>query len=425
MFNKLALLVSVALSLLVIAAPLPESGVAVPIRKRACRLTDANGVFDHDKAVRATVLLKNKHRQNLINLRNNRGLDAFSKGARILPIARLPRLVNTRLQRRQSEPLTDQNGDTEWTGTISIGTPGTEFLIDFDTGSSDLWVPSAACSSSICEPKHKYDPTASSTSQLQNGTFTIQYGDKSTVSGPMYTDAVNVAGVQVTGQYLSPVTNLSSTFGSDPIDGLLGLAFPAISNMKQSPFFNTAIAQGSVSKPSFGFKLAKNDSELYLGGANCKLYTGAIESHSLSSTTGYWQIGNASISVGGQTPVSQFETIIDSGTTVIYGPADGVQQLYASVPGATLFDSSNGFYSFPCDSVPSVSFNWGGQDWPITSDNFNMGETTKGSGQCVGAIAAQDLGLGSNVWLLGDSFMKNVYSVFDFGSNSVGFATLA
>ena len=36
-----------------------------------------------------------------------------------------------------------------------------------------------------------------------------------------------------------------------------------------------------------------------------------------------------------------------------------------------------------------------------------------------------DLGLGSNVWLLGDSFMKNVYTAFSFDKNSVGFAKLA
>lgn len=51
--------------------------------------------------------------------------------------------------------------------------------------------------------------------------------------------------------------------------------------------------------------------------------------------------------------------------------------------------------------------------------------TSSGSGQCVGALAGQDLGLGNNVWLLGDSYMKNVYSAFSFDKSSVGFATLA
>lgn len=53
-----------------------------------------------------------------------------------------------------------------------------------------------------------------------------------------------------------------------------------------------------------------------------------------------------------------------------------------------------------------------------------MGKTASGSSQCVGTLAGQDLGLGSNVWLLGDSFMKNVYTAFSFQNNAIGFATL-
>ena len=57
--------------------------------------------------------------------------------------------------------------------------------------------------------------------------------------------------------------------------------------------------------------------------------------------------------------------------------------------------------------------------------SFNLGETSSGSGKCVGALAGQDLGLGDDVWLLGDSFMKNVYTAFSFDKNAVGFAELS
>ena len=56
--------------------------------------------------------------------------------------------------------------------------------------------------------------------------------------------------------------------------------------------------------------------------------------------------------------------------------------------------------------------------------SFSQGETDEGSGQCMGLIAGQDLGFGKDVWLLGDGFMKNVYTAFSLDTKSVGFAPL-
>lgn len=47
-----------------------------------------------------------------------------------------------------------------------------------------------------------------------------------------------------------------------------------------------------------------------------------------------------------------------------------VKTFYSKVPGAKIFDSENGLYSFPCSSVPVVSFSWGGAKWPITAAKF-------------------------------------------------------
>jgi cathepsin D len=46
--------------------------------------------------------------------------------------------------------------------------------------------------------------------------------------------------------------------------------------------------------------------------------------------------------VGSSTAVSGFETIIDSGTTIMYGPPAAVKEVYAKVAGSAVFDSTNG-----------------------------------------------------------------------------------
>ena len=119
-----------------------------------------------------------KYRQNLINLEANLGAEKFKE--------LYPNVDTSRFQKRAGVQLTDQSNDLEWTGTITIGSPAQSFQVDFDTGSSDLWVPAASCTS--CVGHHLYDPTASTTSASQAGNFTIAYGDGSNASGPIFTD---------------------------------------------------------------------------------------------------------------------------------------------------------------------------------------------------------------------------------------------
>ncbi|KAH9930624.1 aspartic peptidase domain-containing protein [Fomitopsis serialis] len=411
MFCKASLL-TVALALLASATPVTrETGIRIPIQKRSA-LTKADGTVDRDAVIRET------HRRNLITIDRKMGLENYAEGAYIPPVAHVPASVQRRLEARQSEALTDQEGGEQWTGTISIGTPAQEFVIDFDTGSSDLWVASSSCSG--CDASNYYTASDSSTSQEQSGTFDIEYGDGSEASGPIYTDDVSVAGVAVTSQTLSAVTSESGNLVGDVADGLMGMAFPALSQLEADPYFWTAISQGVVSSGEFGFYLAGSDSELYLGGSDSNLYSGDLEFHDVSSDSGFWQISGASIIINGETVASGFATIIDSGTTLMYGPTSAVGSLYENVSGSVSL--GDGTYAFPCSDFPTVEVTWGGNTYDI-SNTFNLGETS--NGECQAALGGEDLGLGNNVWLFGDTVMQNLYTVFSVDQNAVGFAPLA
>lgn len=63
-----------------------------------------------------------------------------------------------------------------------------------------------------------------------------------------------------------------------------------------------------------------------------------------------------------------FDAVIDTGTTIMYGDTNQVATLYGAIPGSQTFDAQNGFYSYPCDPAPTVTFSWGGNAWAITPE---------------------------------------------------------
>ncbi|KAI5478796.1 hypothetical protein MNV49_004622 [Pseudohyphozyma bogoriensis] len=329
-----------------------------------------------------------------------------------------------------------------WYGTVQIGTPGVPFILDFDTGSADLWIPSASCNSAACNPHSKYDPSASSTSaQVKSKTLSLRYGDGSSTSGLVYTDTVTMAGLTASAQVLGAATSMSSDWADDPMDGMMGMGYQSISQLGASPFFQTVctyfqpphhlpliltlrhpiqlVSQNTVAQPQFSFKLDSSGSELFLGGMNPSLYVSWTTEWTGVTSQSYWVV-KASASANGNAAVSGFNAIIDSGTSA---PTADAQAFWASVPNSAVYGS--GYYTYPCASPPTIGFTFtgGSTTWTLSADSLNLGKVSTSSPRCVGSIVGADVGV--NGWILGDAFMENMYTTFDLGSNRVGFSQLA
>merc|ERR1712151_1029523 len=78
---------------------------------------------------------------------------------------------------------------TSYTGEIQIGWPAQKFQVVFDTGSSNLWVPSAECQSQTCRSKHQYKSRRSWKFSRDGQPFSIRYGTGS-VAGHLSNDRV-------------------------------------------------------------------------------------------------------------------------------------------------------------------------------------------------------------------------------------------
>ncbi|KAJ7108747.1 aspartic peptidase domain-containing protein [Mycena epipterygia] len=101
--------------------------------------------------------------------------------------------------------------------------------LQVDTGSSDLWIASNSCSSSVCGQSPLYDP---SDSTFTSADFTINYlvGN---VSGPIVWDTVTVGGYSIDNQALAAADVVESEPLSSKFSGVLGLALPADSVIAQ------------------------------------------------------------------------------------------------------------------------------------------------------------------------------------------------
>jgi len=312
--------------------------------------------------------------------------------------------------------------NAQYYGELSVGKPEQKFQVIFDTGSSNLWVPSKGCSILNCGMKHKYDNSKSSTYQKNGTEFKIEYGS-GPVSGFFSQDTTTVAGLEVKNQDFAEIDNakgLGIGYKLGKFDGIMGLGFDTISVGGVKSVFNNMIEQGLVDEPMFAFYLGDNaDGELTFGGYDKEKFTGDLNWVPLSQAT-YWEVNLEGMSVEGKSVTKTKSAIIDSGTSLIAGPTREVADI-AKALGATR--TPVGQYIIDCNAtLPNLDIELGGQTYTLKGKDYII----ESQGTCLFAMMGIDIPRPAGpLWILGDVFMRQFYTVFDYSKKQVGIAPIA
>ncbi|XP_070758164.1 pepsin A-like [Enoplosus armatus] len=304
--------------------------------------------------------------------------------------------------------------DVTYYGVIGVGTPPQLFKVLFDTGSSDLWVPSISCTSTACSHHSKFNSSASSTFQAGTKPFYISY-NSGFASGSTGYDTIKISDLYVEHQIFGVTETEDIFLMFVPWDGVLGLAFPGMALEGGPPIFDNMWNQGKIPQNMFSMYLSSSveGSMFILGGTDPSYYTGSIKWIPLYHATNYWNILIQSITINGNTVAcsASCEATVDSGTSVIIGSGQDINNINGWLGAST---NQNGEGLVTCSStnlLPDIVFNINGYSFALPPSAYVM----KSASGCT-------TGFAPGPWILGEVFMRQFYTAFDISNNMVGFA---
>ncbi|KXJ95124.1 aspartic peptidase domain-containing protein [Microdochium bolleyi] len=309
---------------------------------------------------------------------------------------------------------------------LSIGTPGQIVKVAIDTGSSELWVnPNCQTVNSQgeyqdCVADGQYSPNNSSTFQDLEARSSITYG----------IGKVELAYVKDNVALPNSTIDLKSIqFGAaiatqDLSEGILGLSFGNVSNPKALPYANFVdqlYLQGATKSRAFSVALGSqnlNDGGvLVLGGIDTGKFSGSLVTLPVlgpqlgESIPRYWvQLESLGSTINGQTKKysnSAFPVVIDTGSTLCSLPSAIIQQMVqdtnakidsqGDVVVRCSIATSNNHFNFVFAGM-TISIPWSDFIYPVSGSRS----------ECVLGVTPSD-----SVVLLGDSFIRSAYIVFD------------
>ncbi|KAF9935694.1 Vacuolar protease A [Mortierella alpina] len=313
--------------------------------------------------------------------------------------------------------------NAQYYGRIHLGTPPQPFSVNFDTGSSNLWVPSLHCHSLICHLRQRYNSKNSSTFRPNNTHLSIRY-KQGQIKGFMSNDVLDVGGALILNQdFVESTCEPTKEFFPLQFDGILGLAYDTLSVLGAVPH-----------EPMFGFYLthtglnsAAAGGEMTLGGMDPTRFTGSLQWHPVRRP-GYWEIDLTKVQLGDTVMnlAAEAEAVatgagIDTGTSLIGMPTPIARRFNDQI-GAKEDLKHEGVYTLECSKIPflpDLTFDFGIHNYTLQGSDYVLGV----DGTCLSGFMAMDFPEPwDQLWIVGDVFLRKYYSVYDLGNHRVGFA---
>lgn len=346
-------------------------------------------------------------------------------------------VAHDRLRRRQKTvQQTLDNLETLYFANASLGTPAQNFRLHIDTGSSDLWVNSKNSQlcrqgGNQCGDSGTYSANDSSTYRYVNGVFNISYVDGSGASGDYAKDRFRFGG-QV-------VEDLQFGIGytSSSPEGILGIGYAinevAVGRAGLQPYANLPqklVDDGTVNSNAYSLWLNDLDAStgsILFGGVDTDKFQGELQTlpiipeqgvyaEFIIALTGMGQNGsNSSIFSNENVPV-----LLDSGSSLMYLPDSVVRSLYRTFDAQ--YDASQGAAFVDCDlanNQGSLDFSFSGVTISVPLNELVVvAAVSRGQPICILGIGPA----GDSVSVLGDTFLRSAYVVYDLANNEISLA---
>ncbi|KAL8395266.1 hypothetical protein RB595_002972 [Gaeumannomyces hyphopodioides] len=125
------------------------------------------------------------------------------------------------------KPVTadDQCSDAVYLCEIEVGTPAQKLKLEFNTGSSELWVCTPSQSLGSDSPG-SFDAEKSTSYRSMNTSWVAKGGDGSSASGGTGVDQISIGGLRVKEQVIQLATHIEGYPAPRGADGCLGLSIP-------------------------------------------------------------------------------------------------------------------------------------------------------------------------------------------------------